>query len=216
MIQISYDCPESVSDMPKTECGLFCQTCSKNIHDFRGKSLDEISKIRIEDPTISCGVFDSTVAQSDSRTTVQNFFRIAFAAIFVLGFNVTTLFSQTVDNLDTSVKYTEVVAESAFVMGEITNHHNRPLQAKVTYTVKGMESVEIEVTKDGKFEFQLDREHLGKKVYLVVAADGFYTKYLTIEALSTKCHTFEVQMTKAKKYRGRRRGHTAGVIAGYF
>jgi len=215
MIQISYDCPESVSDMPKTECGLYCKTCSKDIYDFRGKSIDEISKIRLEDPTISCGVFDKEVASADTRTTVQNFFRIAFAAIFVLGFNASTLFSQSIDNLDSSVQYTEVQAEQALVTGEIKNHHNRPLQATVKYTVKGMEAVEIEVTKDGKFEFQLDREHLGKKVYLTVSAEGFYTKYLTIDALSMKCHTFEVQMTKAKKYRGRRR-HTAGVIAGYF
>ena len=116
MIQIKYDCPESVDLMPKTDCGIYCGSCARNIYDFRGKSLDEIAKIRTSNPEISCGVFDSQTASSDTRTTVQNVFRIAFAAIFILGFNVLTLFGQSPEIYDDSVKYSEIVSQKAIII----------------------------------------------------------------------------------------------------
>ena len=197
--------------MPKKDCDLYCQTCVKNIYDFRGKNLDEISKIRRANPEISCGVFDAEVASADSRTTVQNIFRIAFAAIFVLGFNISTLFAQPTDRFDTSVKYTEVVAGSAFVMGQVLNHNGKPIQATVSYSLDNGENVTFETGKDGKFEFELPADFIGQKVYITLTTDGFYSKYLTIDELSNKCHSFEVQLSKVKKHRGRRK-----YIAGYF
>ena len=215
MIQIKYDCPESVQEMPASDCGLYCASCAKNIFDFRGKTQDEISKIRLENPSINCGVFDAESASADSRTTVQNIFRIAFAAIFVLGFNVSTLFGQNLDNLDTTVKYSEVVSPNAYIMGTVVNHHGKAMQVKVSYTIEGEETISFETLKDGRFEFELPAEHLGKRVHIAISADGFYSKYVTVDELKSKCHTFEVELTKAKKYRGRRR-QISGMIAGKF
>jgi hypothetical protein len=201
--------------MEPTESGLYCESCAKNIVDFRGKSVEEISKIRTENPRISCGVFDSEAASADSRTSVQNIFRIAFAAIFVLGFNVTTLFGQSLDASYTSVKYTEVVAQNASIMGAVINHHGKPLAAKVAYKIKGGETISFETLKDGLFEFELPALHLGKQVYISIMAEGFYTKYLSIDNLTSKCHIFEAQLSKAKKPKRRNR-HVSGMIAGKF
>ena len=87
--------------------------------------------------------------------------------------------------------------------------------ANITYTIEGEQSVSIETLKDGRFEFELSPEHLTKKVYISVVADGFYSKYLTIDKLTNKCHTFEVQLVKAKKPKGRNK-HISGMIAGKF
>ena len=213
MIEIKYNCPESFDDMPKKGCELYCSVCDKNVHDFRGKTLDEIQKIKAKNPSIDCGVFDKEVSYVDTRSRVSQMFRIAFAAIFVLGFNAASLFGGQFDPVEieaSSILVEEKVAEEIFIEGTIVNHRNKPLSAKIYCTV-GEEQHEFLSAEDGTFKIQFDREYIGKNMTISFYADGMYSKSVFIDALVAKCYVYEIQMEKYKRPKRRyRRRHAYG------
>lgn len=199
MIHLQYDCPEDIVNLPKNDCGFYCEACKKNVFDFRGKSLVEIAKLKSDNPTVSCGVFDAEVVKEDNRTAVQNIFRIAFAAIFVMGFNASILFSQSVNDVDANVQLLEEVkSENAYLTGTVYNQRGKAVSATLSYYIND-ERIEVKTDENGKFKIELPSEVLGKAFGIDVSAEGMYAKYLSIPLIESKCYTYEINLDKIKR-----------------
>lgn len=212
MIEMLYTCPENLDKMGKTDCGLYCDSCKKEVFDFTGKSLGEIAKIQDEDPSISCGVFDSEVVVENPRTVVQNIFRIAFAAVFVLGLNVSMLFAQSPAEADNIIVKETVEARESFITGQVFNHNGKAIAATISYYL-GDEKVEFYTEKDGTFKIEIPADYAGTKLYIDFHAKGMSMQHMTIEQLSGKCYTYEIHLQKVKRRKYRYRG---ARYAGYF
>lgn len=213
MIKLGYDCPEEVEKMPKSDCGFFCDACQKDVYDFRGKSFTEIQQIRKEDPNIKCGVFDDEVVYEDSRTIVNTLFRIAFAAVFILGFNASMLFGQTKVNYPEHDQRTEVVSEKTIIKGKVIDQKGKAIKdAIINFYLK--DHIKIEVDKNGEFSFEVPTEYIGESMYFDVEASGWDGEYRSIDTLEVKTYIFEIKLEKYDKHPPRR-GRTAGVMVPY-
>jgi hypothetical protein len=196
MIKIKYSCPESSSEMQDTSCGKFCSSCQQIVYDFREKSQEEIIEIRANNPSVKCGLFTREQASVDSRTAVQNVFRMAFAAIFVLGFNATMLFGQTVNTIalnDATVAVTDTVANKIIISGTVTNENGVGIAAEVKYFFND-EYVIIKTDEQGQFEFELPEGLLGQKINLQFYAKGFKHVYITTTNLKAKCYKHLIRL----------------------
>ncbi|NOQ74221.1 MAG: hypothetical protein GQ574_19590 [Crocinitomix sp.] len=211
MIKIKYNCPESSAEMTETNCGKFCNSCQPEVHDFRKNSIEEIIQIRADNPSVKCGMFTSQQAVVDSRTAIQNVFRMAFAAIFILGFNTTMLFGQINTASDSLNTITETVTNKIIISGVLTDQNGGKITGKIKYTI-GEEAVTVETNDQGQFEFELRHDLLGKKIVLRFYSHGYATKYITTTTeLQAKCHTYQIELVKkADQNRGN------NVLLGFF
>ena len=213
MIKLGYDCPEEVEKMPESSCGFFCDACQRDVYDFRGKTFSEIQQIRKDDPSIKCGVFDDEVVYEDSRTIVNTLFRIAFAAVFILGFNASMLFGQTRVNYPEDAQRTEVSSEKIIIKGTVTNTKGKAINDAVINYYVGEEILELTVNKDGEFTFELPTNLKGEYFYFDVQAKGWSSHYEGIDQLEMKTYSFKIQLEKYKH--SPRKGRTAGIMVPY-
>lgn len=202
MIKIKYNCPESSSEMMETNSGRFCSSCQQNVYDFRDKSTEEIHQIREEDPSIKCGFFTKQQAIVDARTAVQNIFRMAFTAIFIMGFNTTMLFAQVNNTVsDSLITVTETLGDQIMLSGVVTNENGEPVKARIKYSY-GDEHIAVETDEEGRFEIEISNELLGETILLRIYSDAFQTKYVTTEVLQTKCYFHQIQLAKKSRNQG--------------
>lgn len=212
MINILYDCPEQVEGMPKTEHGVFCQSCSKEVFDFRGMSEVEIKKIQLEQ-NVQCGIFDQPTTKRHTPSIIQNMFRAAFVAVFVLGMNASNLFGQTQIESDSAAVRQETRLELAFIEGTVSDHKGKPIQATLSYYL-GDEIVYVETDELGNYRFELPKEMIGNYFYFDVVAEDKMGEFKEIKVLEAKSYIFNFRMQKYKPIRG---GKTRGrMIAGKF
>lgn len=94
MFQLSFSCPENIGSHPKTATGFHCQTCAKNVVDFRNFSADEIGDYLKQNSQTTCGIFNSPQLNRPIRSEVSTLFRFAFGLVFLLGLSSTQLFGQ--------------------------------------------------------------------------------------------------------------------------
>ncbi len=199
MIKIKYNCPESDSAMSKTNCGFYCSSCSQDVFDFTEKSDDEIADLRANNPSISCGIFTAEQAVVDNRVRVRNLFRMAFAAIFVLGLNVSTLFGQTDNSVsDLKITTTEVTNESVFISGTIKSEKGNQIFGWISCSY-GDEVVSIDSDEDGNFKIELPKDVIGHSVVLSIYASGYHLKEIELIPNSSKCYTYQIELKKYKK-----------------
>ncbi|MBD3638603.1 MAG: hypothetical protein HUJ25_14715 [Crocinitomicaceae bacterium] len=211
-IRIQYSCPEHVENMPKTDCGYFCDACQRNVFDFTGKTEVEIAQITAENPEIKCGVFDSEMVHEDPRTWVRDVFRIAFAAVFVLGFNASLLFGQTKIHYDSTIVQQEVVtSQKIIVKGVVQSGKKGPIKRAVINYYIGKEVVELKVNKEGEFEFELPAEYVGRAFYFDIQARGYRARHYTIDALLAQTYNYTIYLYKP--HRMRRRSRTTGFYS---
>ena len=72
-VRLTFNCPIDLDSMPCTESGKFCTKCSKNVTDFRGKSI-----ITIEDPEEKqCGRFDIYQVENPFNNWKDRFVRFS-------------------------------------------------------------------------------------------------------------------------------------------
>jgi hypothetical protein len=199
MIKIKYDCPESNSEMVKTECGFYCSSCSQDVYDFTESSSHEIAQIKRNNPSITCGVFTNEQAVINVRSKVQNIFRLAFAAIFVLGLNITSLFGQEA-NMESSAIVTEISVsnENIFITGTLKSEKGKQLEGWVSYYF-GEESYSINTDADGNFSIELPKEALGQKLTMSFSAGGYHLKQVELELKTAKCYTYQIELKKYKR-----------------
>ena len=196
MIKIQYDCPESNSEMVKTDNGFYCKSCSKEVFDFTEKTKEEIAEINAKNPSISCGVFTIEQAVVDTRSRVQNIFRMAFAAIFVFGLNVSMIFGQDVNSESTAVlTKTEVSVDGVFISGELKDEKGNAIEGWIIYFY-GDESISIDTDAEGKFKIELPQEAIGQTINVSFYARGYHLKELEIELKAAKCYTYQIELKK--------------------
>ncbi|MBD3638596.1 MAG: carboxypeptidase regulatory-like domain-containing protein [Crocinitomicaceae bacterium] len=210
MIRIKYNCPESLDQMPKTECGFYCDTCSKNIYDFRGNTFEEIEQITKEQH-IRCGIFDRDMAKPEEKSRFQTIFRLAFAAVFLLGFNASMLFGQTQVHYPADpVQSNSVDTTKIILKGTVYDHNGNPIKAHLSYF--DIDEVFYFETNDrGEYEVELSRA-LADKFYLTANAEDMESKYLTI-TLGEEGTTFTVDI-HMEEYKEENHQHDA--ILGFY
>lgn len=205
MIKMRYNCPEDVANMPKSGCGHFCDVCAKNVYDFRGKSKEEAKAILKNDPSINCGIFDDQQISNRNRSLIENLFRIAFAAVFVLGFNASMLFGQ--DNQcgsgSESVKITKVEANGTIAFsGTMYTLNQTPLAgAHVSYVIDG-ESTIVETDENGKFNITLSDDQFGKSITFYFSHPGYGEAYYTLTKAELMHYVAEITLGEHKYSRG--------------
>ncbi|MBD3638604.1 MAG: hypothetical protein HUJ25_14720 [Crocinitomicaceae bacterium] len=199
MIHLQYDCPEDIVSMPETQNGFYCDSCKKEIWDFRGMSPAQIRKIK-DEKGLSCGILDSDVIEDDTRHSVMNIFKIAFVAVFLLGFNSSMLFGQTKVHYPDPEPAAEVVTQRAVITGTIYDYKKQPIQATINYYV-GSDLIVIETNENGEYRFEVPAEMIGKYFYFDVQAEGMSALYKDINELESKLYVFNIYLDKYKKPR---------------
>lgn len=91
---MQFNCPENVGEMIQENGKFNCQSCSRLITDFRGMSNEEIADEIARNSGKTCGVLESNQIVNPERSRFNALFRMAFAAVFILGLSSTALFGQ--------------------------------------------------------------------------------------------------------------------------
>ena len=211
--QIKYNCPESLSDMPETQCGFYCEMCKKEIFDFRGKSLGDIKAIQAKE-NVQCGIFDAEIAEEKAVTRLQSIFRFAFAAVFILGFNANMLFGQTKLNYPVVEDTTEEVnTQTVIIRGTVYNHRDKPIKASYSHYLDGA-NFEVETSEDGSFEIQLPKKLFDtyETYYISFFAEDMETAYIYFQLEDELEYQIDVHM---EKYKARNHKHEEYLL-GFF
>lgn len=206
MIKLSFSCTEDYNEMAKDECGRFCASCQHNVYDFRGKSQKEIRSILKADPSIKCGAFTKSQAEEEPRAKVNMIFRWAFAAVFVLGFNVNTLFGQDTKNCSTShpeVKIVLVENSTIQITGTVFEQDSIPIAgARIAYKIDNGENNVAISDENGEFTIDLADDQFGKKINLYISGSYYMTQKVTIEALEVKKYVIKANLVEEEMLLG--------------
>ena len=203
MIQLGYPCPENVAGMPKTGCGNYCTTCTKNIVDFRGKSTAEVKQFLSENKSVTCGIFAPEHVKDPVKNEVSSMFRIAFAAIFVLGFNVNMLFGQTQCTTQPSegVKVDFVKQTGITIAGKVLQYGAIVSGCTVSFDVDG-QHYSAQCNAEGLFLMKNFNHLSGKTIDLYFSADGMDTEWLKLENIESGLYKIEVDLGEREYFRG--------------
>ncbi len=114
-IRIEPPCPMMLSKM-KTENGYYCNSCSKKIVDFRGKTEVEI-KNKLEEG--QCGIYDKQTVSTPTFGFKYQFLFKTLALLSLIGFNVKPLQAQEIPKKNEPLKLSkDTILEP--VVGRIT------------------------------------------------------------------------------------------------
>lgn len=194
---MTYKCPEELEEMQKSSCGFYCESCKKEVFDFRGLSRARIKQITRE-KNVQCGIFDPEVAVASHRSVVQTIFRVAFTAVFLLGLNAATLFAQTKVHYDsTKVTMTTESSEKVLVKGVLKDHRGKPLEGTASYVV-GDTEFKFSTNSEGEFEFEIDTVMIGHAVNLYFVAEGKRAEHIYIEDVEARTYWYEIQLEKLR------------------
>jgi hypothetical protein len=188
MIDLTFSCPQDITSMPKTSCGFFCIGCKKEVVDFRKFSDDEIQKYSKENKEKICGVFNSTQLVSPLKSDVLSIFRIAFAAIFILGINTTQLFAQ--DSIATAIINPIFSDSTFFIEGQIFDEDSISMPFAKVYVVTSDATFGCMTDFEGKYRLAVPGKYIGQSFKLCVSFitysahaihfENFQKSYLTI------------------------------------
>lgn len=105
-LKVINPCPVRLSRMEKDCDTFFCNSCTKKVIDFRGKTYEEIVRMSDKD---TCGIFteDQLPGQQRLGTLRQTIF-YGLAILSFLGFNVKPLSAQTSDTTKTQMEPVEI------------------------------------------------------------------------------------------------------------
>jgi len=210
-IQLKYDCPESLTGMPKTDCGFYCSSCDKEVHDFRGKSLATIDRIKSEGNGIHCGIFDANQIRTDVKSKFDSIFRVAFVAVFILGFNSSFLYSQGNCAAERSSLVSQQMESNTIqISGIIYNHKSKPVRGLVTYHFKNDLSIDLIANEKGEFIINLPADALGELLYLSFKYKGMYERFDSVYLVEPKTYFLEIHLNKVRKRRKPKRVHMMG------
>jgi len=207
MIELGYPCPEDVASMEKTDCGNFCSTCSKDIMDFRDKSMEETKKILAENKSITCGIFNKDQMKKPTVDHVSSLFRIAFAAVFLLGFNMNVLFGQSCEvSSPDHIKVEQLKAEKVKIHGQVLGFNEEVLPDTRIYYDYNETRYELYSDEEGKFELVLDTDGnppiIGEDITITFAYGGMEAETVYINKIEKETYTITVNLVQREYYRG--------------
>jgi hypothetical protein len=105
-LSLLFKCPMAFSELIPCNGGYYCHGCQKIVHDFRGKTEDEIKTVFAANGRKLCGMFEADRIQIS--TPLPKWRKWAAAAVLTLGFNSLhqTLMAQQISKAD-SIAFTE-------------------------------------------------------------------------------------------------------------
>jgi hypothetical protein len=170
MPRLEFSCPENILTHPKTEAGHFCQSCSKDVVDFRNFSATEMRNYFQNRPEKSCGIFHSRQMTDPLQTSISNIFRLAFGLVFLLGLSSTTLFGQqTIDTLKTALATKSTIK----ISGQITDENESIPFVKIAvysanqFILGGFSDI------NGFYVLELPDSHANKDITIVFNFAGY-------------------------------------------
>jgi hypothetical protein len=132
MMELQFNCPTNLEQMPKVNGKVYCVDCEKTLIDFRNKSPEEIKQTLQKN---TCGIYRPSQIENVQQSKIISRFRLAFAAIFIFGFSSQQLFAQD----STTVQQKPNITVSAFqyqLHGTVTDSEGEPvLFARVTLKI---------------------------------------------------------------------------------
>ncbi|WP_042241297.1 carboxypeptidase-like regulatory domain-containing protein [Jejuia pallidilutea] len=176
-ISISNPCPEQFSAFKKTAIGGFCNSCKKEVVDFRQMSDTALLDYLHNRPENTCGIFKSS--QIKSTMEVQkikqskfNFLRVATVAIFSL-LSLHSIKAQ--ENTVASKTVKKEVVQDNLLSGVVLDESG-PL-AGANILLKGTQ-IGVTADFDGKFKFP---KVLQEGDVLLVSYIGYETQKFVIK-----------------------------------
>ncbi|MCG8577357.1 MAG: hypothetical protein MI810_20910 [Flavobacteriales bacterium] len=205
MIELGYPCPEDVTAMPKTNCGHYCQTCSKDLIDFRNKSAEETKEILMKDQSIKCGIFRPDQMKNQSKDQVSSLFRIAFAAIFVLGFNLNVLFGQSCgpNEFNHNVKIERIEAQELKIDGRVFGIDKTELEgAEISYVFNETRYLAV-ADENGYFDLEVAGGMQGKNIEIMISYGGMESEMVFLTKVENQQYYLTINLSKREYVRGK-------------
>lgn len=206
MLELGYPCPEDVTQMDKTSCGHFCTTCTKEIMDFRGKTNEETKQILEDNPSISCGIFRPDQMKHQTVDHVSSLFRIAFAAIFIFGFNMNILFAQSCGNTepeDQTIKIEQFESDSLRIQGRVFGIDKEELAGAFVYYNYNNQQFQTFCDDNAYFDIEIAEGIAGEELTLFVTFPGMESETVQLEVIDRKSYVLSVQLTEREYLRGK-------------
>ena len=160
MPALHFSCPEDITSNPKTRDGFFCQSCSRNVIDFRNFSAEEMNNYFRNHQREACGIFHQNQILNPLQTITSTLFRFAFGLVFFLGMNSADLIAQDTTNTQQTE---DVNAKYITVSGTVMDGMDSLPFVKITAFLKDdHKPLAFAVTDiDGKYNLHIPREYLG-------------------------------------------------------
>lgn len=188
-VSIPEPCHEDWSKMPRTEHGVFCSACSKNVIDFSVKTENEIYEILTTSTGKMCGRFTKMQLQQPIRKSQLNngFFnwRVIVAAI-------TGFFSFNKVSAQMPVQAANIVAQNndvsitskkggtICIQGKVVDEETN-LPIAFAELQLGLSPVVVNADENGGFSFEVSSVDLNRYGnLLVLTAKGYETKQIHV------------------------------------
>jgi len=196
MIDLKFPCSQRPIDMEKSDCGYFCSQCDKVIHDFRGKTLQQITEIKDQAEGEVCGVFDQAMIRSKMDRGFS-LFRAAFVLVFLMGMS-SNMFAQT-DSLDAVEPPVEQQYGKAILKGTVTSKETGEVIpfARVYIEVDGVARIGAMTDFDGNYQIELPDEFQTKTVNLKAQTIGYNTYEVINIPVEPKVKSIDFQLENA-------------------
>ena len=212
MLELGYPCPEDVARMDKTSCGHYCTTCSKEIMDFRNKTNEETMQILKDNPSINCGIFHPNQMKHQTVDQVSSWFRIAFAAVFIFGFNMNILFAQTCESSEPeNIKIEHVQSERVRIGGRVYDINGEELVGATIYYDFNETRYQTTTDSNGLFEIEVAKGLKGKNVSIAIMYPGMKTEMVYINPVQQEGYFITVKLEEDDYIRGKI-APTPGII----
>jgi TonB family protein len=121
-IHIPKPCSEKLENMVSNSDGRFCNSCKKNVIDFRGKNDDFINNNLSKDKQI-CGIFYSNQIGTPPSFSIWNKSKQMFSFLFSLSLFSQTSYGQENDTLQVLAPTNKIEPEEPqLIIGEVIDY----------------------------------------------------------------------------------------------
>ncbi|WP_406683502.1 carboxypeptidase-like regulatory domain-containing protein [Seonamhaeicola sp. MEBiC1930] len=175
-LTINKSCSENFNKFDKTEKGRFCNTCNKEVIDFRHMTTTELIKFFEENQFSTCGILKTSQMKTYSHHSITQPKR-KFNYLKTLGFAIISLFAfQNVRAQDTvKEQINKSASQDNLLTGTVLDHEKAPLPG-VSIVLKGTK-IGATTNFDGKFTFP---QKLKEGDILVLSYLGYSPKRIKI------------------------------------
>ncbi|MBJ2172777.1 carboxypeptidase-like regulatory domain-containing protein [Aureibaculum sp. A20] len=190
-LSISKPCSENFNQFKKTEAGGFCDSCEKEVIDFRSMTPKEITNYFKNNDGKTCGIFNTPQLKTYTPEPIRNSSKFNF--ISGLSFSLLSMALMNTAQAQTT-------KQPSIVIEQNTDQTNNETKQDKEYTISGIISDEssplpganvvlqgtmvgTQTDFDGKFTFP---QKLKKGDVLVISYIGYNSKHITITNNSKK------------------------------
>jgi len=198
-LNISEPCSENFNQFKKTEAGGFCNTCEKEVIDFRSMAPSEIMNYFKNDAGKTCGIFNKpqlktyTPELKRNSNTFNFISGLSFSLLSIALMNTAQAQTTKQPNIVIEQKTeqssnTETKQDKEYTISGVISDESYPLPG-ATIVLQGA-AVGTETDFDGKFTFP---QKLKKGDVLLISFIGYNTKKVTITD-NNKALGFEINL----------------------